>query len=92
MSGSVERRFETDIHTYMKGALGMGLLYLTRLLEGGLRGLGEGLLHWEPWKICSGSLQIWASLSIRASIVPRGTWCLGRGGGDAPILGNLKDE
>jgi len=36
--------------------------------------LGEGeLLHWGPWKIGSDSLRIWASLSIGAPIVPRGT-------------------
>ena len=60
----------------MKRALGMGLLSLTRLRGGGL---GGGLLHWEPWKICSDSLWIWAPLSIGAPLVPRGTWCLGGG-------------
>jgi len=34
---------------------------------------GGELLHWGPWKICSDSLRIWASLSIRAPLVPRGT-------------------
>ena len=69
----------------MKGALGMGLLSLTRLCG---RGHGGEHLHWEPWKICSDSLWIWASPSIRAPIVPRGTWCLGR---EARIPGTLKD-
>jgi len=35
-----------------------------------------------------GLLRIWASLSIGAPVVPRGTWCLG---GEACILGTLKD-
>jgi len=78
--GSSTRDFEKR----MKGALGMGLLSLTRLRRGGL---GGGLLHWEPWKICSDSLRIWASISKGAHIVPRGTWCLG----EARMLGTLKD-
>jgi len=44
-------------------------------LHGG--GLGGGILHLEPWKIYSDSLWIWASLSIGALVVPRGTWCWG---------------
>ena len=52
-------------------------------------GLGEGeLLYWEPWKICSDSLRVWASLSIGAPIVPRGT-CVWRG--EARMPGTLKD-
>ena len=46
-------------------------------MEGALAGGGE-LLHWEPWKICSDSLRIRASLSMGASIVPRGI-CVLRG-------------
>ena len=38
---------------------------------------GEKLLHWIPWKIGSDSFWTWASLSIGAPVVPRGTWCLG---------------
>ena len=61
-------------------------------------GWGE-LLHWEPWKLCSDSLWVWASLSIGAPIVPTGTWCLGGGSyiGDfkrwmkgGSLLGNSK--
>ena len=45
-----------------------------------MEGTGGGeLLHWEPWKICSDSLQIWVSLSVGAPIVLLGTWCLGGG-------------
>ena len=75
--GNLEEGSSTgDFERRMKGALGVGLLYLTRLRGGGL---GGELLHWEPWKICSDSLRIWASLSTGAPIVPRGTWCLGGG-------------
>jgi len=56
----------------------MGLLSLMRLCGEGLGG-GE-LLQCEPWKICSDSLWIWASLSIGVPILPRGTWCLSGGG------------
>jgi len=70
----------------MKGAVGMGLLSLKRLLGGGLGG-GE-LLHWGPWKICSDSLWIRASLSVGAPIEPKGTWCLG---GEARIPETSKD-
>jgi len=67
----------------------MGLLSLMRL-HGWVLGVGGGkLLHWEPWKICSDSLQIWASLYIGALVVLRGTWCLG--GGEVRIPGFLKD-
>jgi len=63
--------------------------------------VGGELLHWEPWKICSDSLRIWASLSIGVPMAPRGTWCLGGGGGpytgdferwmkDGSLLGNSK--
>jgi len=48
------------------------------------------LLHWEPRKIRSDSLRIWASLSIVAPVAPRGTWCWG-GRGEARIPGALKD-
>ena len=60
----------------MKLALGMGLLSLKKLRGGGVGG-GE-LLYWRPWKICSDSLRIRASLSMGASIVPRGI-CVLRG-------------
>jgi len=56
-----------------------------RLRGGGLCG---GLLHWEPGKICSDSLRMWASLSIGALLFLRGTWCLR---GRLVYLGNLKD-
>jgi len=67
--------------------------------EASWKGPGGGLLHWEPWKIFSDSLQIWASLSTGASVVLRGTWCLGGGSytGDfekwlkeGSLLGNSK--
>jgi len=95
--GNLEEGSSTrDFERRMKGALGMGLLSLMRLCGGGL---GVELLHWEPWKVCSDSLQIWASLSMGAPIVPRGTWCLGGGSytGDferwmkeGSLLGNSK--
>ena len=73
--GNLEEGSSTrDFERRMKEALGMGLLSLTRLFGGVL---GVELLHWESWKICSDSLQIWASLSIGAPIVLKGTWCLG---------------
>jgi len=59
-----------DFERRMKGAVGMGLLSLMRLLGGGLGGGGK-LLHWKPWKICSDSLR------MGAPVVPRGTWCFG---------------
>jgi len=73
--GNLEEGLPTsDFERRMKGALGMGLLSLKKLCGGGL---GGELLHWRPWKICSESLQIQASLSIGAPIELRGTWCLG---------------
>jgi len=69
----------------MKGALSMGLLSLKGPVEGGP---GEWGGAPSPWKICSDSLWIWASLSIGAPMEPRETWCLG---GEAPIPGTLKD-
>ena len=76
--GNLEEGSSTgDFERRMKGALGIGLLSLNRPHGGGL---GGELLHWGPWKICSDSLRIWASLSIGAPTVRRGTWCLGGGG------------
>ena len=73
--GNLEEGLSTgDFERRMKGALGTELLSLKRLCGGGLE---VELLHWEPWKICSDSLWIWASLSIGAHIVLRVTWCLG---------------
>ena len=60
-----------------EGALGMGLLTLKRFRGGGLGG-GE-LLLWGPWKICSDSLRVWASLTIGAPAVPKGTFVWGGG-------------
>jgi len=51
-------------------------------------GGGGELLHWGPWKMCSDSLRIWASLSIGAPIVPGGTCALR---GEARIPGILKE-
>jgi len=74
-SGDFERR--------MKGALGWGYSLSD---EAPWRGpLGGGLLHWEPGKICSDSLRMWAPLSIGALLFLRGTWCLG----EARIPGGL---
>jgi len=49
-------------------------------VPGGGGGGGGEPLHWRPWKLCSDSLRVWASLSIRTPIVPRGTsvWWGGR--------------
>ena len=61
-----------DFERRMKGGSGDGASLSE---EAPRRGpLGGGLLHWGPWKICSDSLRIWASLSIGAPIVPRGTY------------------
>jgi len=70
--GNLEEGSSTgDFERRMKGALGMGFLSLMRLHGGGFG--GGKLLDWEPWKICSDSLRIWAYLCIGAPVVPRGT-------------------
>ena len=56
-----------------RGLWGWGFSICRGSVEGALVG---GALPWEPWKVCSDSLRIWASLSIGAHIAPRGTWCL----------------
>ena len=42
-------------------------------------GKGGELLLWGPWKICSDSLRVWASLTIGAPAVPKGTFVWGGG-------------
>jgi len=61
--------------------------FLVLILMAVMPRLGE-LLHWGPWKMCSDSLRIWASLSIGAPIVPGGTCALR---GEARIPGILKE-
>ena len=57
---------------YVQIVSGYGLLSLMRL-----HGEGLGREHCDPWKVCSDSLRIWASVSIGAPVVQRGNWCLG---------------
>jgi hypothetical protein len=48
--GNLEEGLSTrDFDSWMKGALGMERLSLKRLHG---EGLGGGLLHWGPWKLC----------------------------------------
>ena len=48
--------------------------------------VGGELLHWEPWKICSDSLRIWAFLSIGPLYYRREP----ESGGDSRIPGDFE--
>jgi hypothetical protein len=49
---------------WMKGAVGMGLLFLKRR---NVKGLEGGLLYWGPW-VMKGRLWGWASLFMGAQM------------------------
>ena len=64
--GNLEQGSSTvDFERWMKGAPEVEPLSL-RVLCG--EGWKEGLLYWEPWRICKGRLWIQQSLSIGAPL------------------------
>jgi len=74
--GNLEEGSSTvDFESWMKGALRMKHLSLTRLCGGDLRGSS---LTGDPGRYVS--LRMWASLSMGAPFHPRGTWYVGGGG------------